>query len=329
MRGPTGDVSDNPPAGTLRKGDRMNRFCGITGAALLVLAAGGCETVKELAESAGRTKVSMTLKNGQKIEGTLLKDQEGQSLVQVGYGSVTVRAGDVMSVEKNGAAPSAQAGDGRLSKWDHCLEVVAGQAWGRGLSQVPATVVDLGILKNVPYLSHRSGDFEMNIYGDPDRPACLEIGLYRGGMDHSERRACIETMCLLLTDPEDRRSLRSINLEKGSGTRKGLVFEITPPTDKDAYGGWWVTVYDEGALSVQRASDAELAQITITPSQIKSPARPGATPVGIHPPSTPANPLRWQEHDLKNARPAPATTQEPRVYRRGVYRKNGVYVVLN
>lgn len=297
----------------------MNRFTIVTSAALILLVAGGCETIKGIAEATGRTKVSMTLKNGQKIEGTLLKDQDGQSLVQVSYGSVTVSTGDVASVERHGVDPEPVSGDGRLSRWDHCLSIVSRHGWSKALSQIPATVIDLGILKNVPYLSHRAGDFEMNIYGDPDRPACLEIGLYRGGGNLAERKACLEMMCHLLSDPADREALRSVRLEKGMVKRHGMVFEITPPTDKDSYGGWWISVYDEKSLDQQRATDAELAAITIAPAQIKPAVR---TPVTL-------SPIHWQEHDLRMARPAAPAEKAPLVYKRGVHRKNGVYVVAS
>src|ERR1041384_5976670 len=98
----------------------MNRFSGVAGAALILLGAGGCETIKDLAEASGRTKVSMTLKNGKKIEGTLLQDQDGKSLVQVSYGSVTVSSGEVVKAEKTGVATAPTAGDGRPSPWDPC-----------------------------------------------------------------------------------------------------------------------------------------------------------------------------------------------------------------
>jgi hypothetical protein len=290
----------------------MNRFSGVAGAALILLGAGGCETMKELAEATGRTKISMTLKNGKKIEGTLLQDQDGKSLVQVSYGSVTVSSGEVVKVEKTGVASAPTAGEGRLSRWDHCLHIIAERPWSKQLAQVPATVIDFGVLKNVPYLSHRSGDFEMNVYGDPDRPAGLEMGIYRGGGTPAQRQACLETMCLLLKEGSDREALLSVSgLDRALVRRNGLVFEVTPPTEKDSYGGWWISIYDETALAEQRASEKELMTITLTPSQLKRPA-------GLHP---------WQEHDLKMARPAPSEAQEPRVYKRGVFRKNGTYVV--
>jgi hypothetical protein len=304
----------------------MNRLCGVTGAVLIGLGLGGCDTIGQLAEATGRTKVSMTLKNGQKIEGTLLSDQNGHSVVQVGYGSVTVTSGEVASVEKTGAAPAPVPGEGRLARWDLCLHVAV-SCWSPALTQVPATVIDLGVLKNVPYLSHRAGEFELNIYGDPDRPAGLEIGLYRGGMSRADRKTCLDTMCRLLSDPADREALQSLGLEKGSLRRRGMVLEVTPPSDPDAYGGWWISVYEEQALREQRASDSELASITLTPAQIKGAPRAPLASAGHPPAPVAANPLLWKEHDLKSARPAPPAVQESRVYKRGVYRHNGAYVV--
>src|ERR1043165_9226990 len=126
------------PAATNLGGNGMTRFTGVAGAALILLGVGGCETIKGLAEATGRTKISYTLKNGQKIEGTLLSDQDGKSLVQVSYGSVTVTTGDVAKGEKTGVAEAPKAGEGRLARWDHCLHIIADRPWSRQLAQVPA-----------------------------------------------------------------------------------------------------------------------------------------------------------------------------------------------
>jgi len=291
----------------------------------LVLSGVGCEAAQNLAEAVGKTKVSMKMKNGQTIEGTLLKDENGQSVVQVKYGSVTVSTGDVASVETVGTAPVPQAGEGRLSRWDHCLHVVTERSWSHNLVQVPATVIDLGIFKNVPYFSHRSGDFELNVYGDPEHPACLEIGLHNGVANPAERNACHETMMALLTSPADRETLRTLNLQQSRVVKAGMVFEVSPPTEKDSYGGWWISVYDEQLLDGQRASAAELASITEprAPMAIHSP--PSA--VGVHAPAPAPSLFHWKEQDLKKARPQANPADEGRIYKRGIYRKGGVYVV--
>src|SRR5207249_3122550 len=67
------------------------------------------------------------------------------------------------------------------------------------LEQIPATVIDKGILKNVPYLSHRSGDYEFNVYGDPEAPSGIEIGIYNQLLaDPSAKERCVNLMVALL-----------------------------------------------------------------------------------------------------------------------------------
>jgi hypothetical protein len=278
----------------------------------LVLAlAAGCKILDQISNIVGNTKVSVKLENGETIEGTLLKQGDGQSVVKVSYGTVTVTASDTLTIESRGPDDAPTPGSGRLAKWDRCLEVAAGRPWAAQLRQIPATVVDVGVLKNVPYMSHRSGGYEVNIYGDPDLPACLEIGIYNLNPAASARRECIDAMVQLLNDAGDREFVQRLSLEAAKAERTGLVFEVTPPSAEDAYNGWWISVYDLKALERQRASDAELAQITVPRAQVK----PGG---GV---------LRWNPADLRMARPDEGKrAEESRVYVRGIHRKNGVYV---
>jgi hypothetical protein len=239
-----------------------------------------------------------------------------------------VTSGDVLSVEKQGEAEEALPGSGRLAKWDRCLHVITARPWAAELSQIPADVIDKGIMKHVPYLSLRSGPYEFNIYGDPDQPACLEIGVYAKAPAQADRKECLETMAMLLNDPGDRKALRSANLEKCLIQASGMSIEVTPASADDAFGAWWISVYSENDLNQQRASQAELTKITVTHNEIKGKTGPGASsPVtaGARPPRSV---LSWGEHDLKNARSQPGdVADDHRVYVKGVYRKNGVYVV--
>jgi len=292
----------------------------------LVLSALGCQVMDQMAEKLGNVKVSMKLKNGETIEGTLLKEGEGGSLVQIKYGTVTVSTGDVASVEKKGDAPEALPGAGRLAKWDRCVHMIAGRL-GALPAQIPATVIDRGIMKNVPYLSHRAGEYEFNVYGDPDQPAGLEVGLYSPDPSDAARKHCLATMLTVLNDAADRNFLMTLSLLEAKETRAGLTFEVTPPTAHDAYGGWWISIYDDRALQRQRASDRELAQISVTRGQVKTAAgspEPAAHGNGA---GAPLSVLRWKEHELRLARPASSgPADQSRVYLRGVHRKNGVYV---
>jgi hypothetical protein len=282
----------------------------------LIAGLGACESIDKFGEILGNSKVSMKLKNGQKIEGTLLQKEDGSSTVQLTYGTVTVTSGDVASVETSEPGPKPSVGTGRLAKWDHCLHsLVASRASAALITPIAATVIDKGIFRNVPYLSHRSGDWEFNVYGDPDEPAGLELGITSRTPGLDARRHCLRVIAEFLNDPEDRTLLASLNLDRAKVERRGMIFEVTPATDEDAYGSWWISIYSVPLLEQQRASEKELARITTGRGQ------PAAAPAG-------GDVLRWKEHELKMARPDADGGQQGRVFLRGIHRKNGVYVAL-
>lgn len=282
-------------------------------ATLLPVLALGCNGLGGLAPMLGNTKISYTLKNGEKIEGTLLQSEEGQSLVQIKYGAVTVTTGDVASSQVLGEDAALPAGTGRLATLARALRLMAEQPWGSPLLQVPATLVTAGTLRNVPYASLRAGNFEINVYGDPDAPAGLEVGVYGSVHSAVSRRICLAALKRVLSDPADQAFLDTLPLDGAKKPRAGLTFEVTPPTASDAFGGWWISVYDEKALGEQRASDRELAAITIPRNQIKTAPTPSVT--------------SWKPHELRLSRPEETQPGDGgRVYLRGIYRKNGAYV---
>jgi hypothetical protein len=153
----------------------------------------------------------------------------------------------------------------RLADVSHSLEVAASKPYLKGLVQIPATVIDKGILRNVPYQSFRAGDYEVNVYGDPDQPAGLEIGINRGLLKSmAARRNCIDFVGSVMSDPADQKLLTALKLmRKDMVILDGLTVEVTTPMEEDSYGGWWVSAYREKALDHARASDKELAQIAV------------------------------------------------------------------
>jgi hypothetical protein len=199
----------------------------------------------------------------------------------------------------------------RLPPLARCVELAASADWGGDLTQIPATVIDTGVLKHVPYQSHRAGDYELNVYGDPDSPACVEIGATGAALRSAAAKGqCVAFMASLLADPGDRSLLRSLKLGQDLQKRGGLTFEVTPETAPDAYGGWWVSVYDTAALDRSRASPPELAAITV-PKEAPAPAAPAPTYA----------PLPWSPRERELARPGGKT-----VYVRSYVRKDGTYV---
>jgi hypothetical protein len=159
------------------------------------------------------------------------------------------------------------------------------QPWIHGLKQIPSTVIDKGVLKYVPYTSFQSGDYELNIYGDPDHPAGVEIGMYRTLLDNeTAKQQCIDFLSKLLPEQAQRKALQNLSIKKDSATSGTMTVEITPPTDDDAYGGWWVSAYYVTALDYFRASPTELTNITVDKSN-------------------PQN-SDWSQSDMKFARPS-------------------------
>lgn len=139
-------------------------------------------------------------------------------------------------------------------------QTIAPQDW----VQIPATLIDDGVLRNVPYQSYRSGILELNIYGDPAAPAGVEIGIY-GTITALPFKKRLIAFVAEVTGAE---FPDSFNLDQDK-KRLGLIdYEITPPTAPDAYGGWWVSAYDMSRLESARIADNEIHAITTQRAQI-------------------------------------------------------------
>jgi len=278
---------------------------------------------------------SLEFGNDNSLECTVL--QTSATNVTVLYRSMVLRmprseVAAIKDVDFKRAPTAGRAS--RLADYKAVLVTAAIQPWASDLQQIPATVIDNGVLRNVPYKSFRAGrDYEINIYGDPAAPAGFEIGV-RGGLldDESAKRNCLAFICSLLRDPADREGVRGLSVEKGKNLRNGLTLEVTPPSDPDAYGGWWVSVYSEQALDSMRASDKEMESITVAGDSLKSKRSRSVSPESLG---------DWSSEDLQYARP-PRTSQSGgsvysggstgkshgggSVYVSGYTRKDGTYV---
>ncbi|MEI8373514.1 MAG: hypothetical protein WCJ35_11865 [Planctomycetota bacterium] len=219
----------------------------------------------------------------------------------------------------------------RLSDNSVTVQTVAAQVWASDFKQIPATVIDVGIMRNVPYKSYLAGgDYEINVYGDPESPAGFEIGVHGPLVnDDQAKQNCIECACKLLGEPADQQVVRAMSMEKDQKVRNGVTFEVTPPSASDAYGSWWVSIYDDHALDAARASDAELKSITVT--------RNVAVPTVRKRTSETSGESRdmdgsddWHPQDYRFARATSTASSgaggRGSVYVRGYTRKNGTYV---
>lgn len=253
------------------------------------------------------------LSNGGTLDGVVLKEDGDKLSVRLKHGVVMLKRSEVASIDK-AAAPGPQACAQRLPGWTRCVDTLAACAWAKDLRQIPATVIDKGALRHVPYLSFRAGDHEFNLYGDPDAPAGVEVGITRQDRLTSEaaKKECFDLIASLLSQNGDRELLVSLDQRIDKEVREGLTFEVTPETAEDAYGGWWISIYDERALDAARASDEEIRRITESRKLIQQ-----ADP---EPKSDDSSAALWERGDLEEARPPDG--DQDRVYRRD-YRRQG------
>jgi hypothetical protein len=258
------------------------------------------------------TADTINLTNGRSIQGVILKETEAGYVIRAKYTTLTLSKTEVKSVDKTKAEQAEAKLTNRLPGWEKCIDTAAAKRWVKNLQPIPATVIDKGIMKNVPYASYRSGNYEINVYGDPDNPAGVEIGIYNQLIkDQTARKNCLEYMGEVLLDQKDKAVLRTLKLAKDLKKQGDLTFEITPETDEDAYGAWWVSVYNEKALDRARATDKELKAITITKEEVKA-----SKPTSSDDPLEKYNPA-----DLKYSRPAGGSSGGS-----GSTRKDGTYV---
>ncbi len=200
-------------------------------------------------------------------------------------------------------APRQPVTEGRLIDSGLIIETFATRFGARDLKQVPSEVIDSGIFRYVPYLTYETSRGELNIYGDPQHPAGVEIGIYAGKA--STKQELRSLMAGLLQQAADRELLHALSLDEDKLERAGLTFEVTPPTAEGSYGGWWISIYDAAAIDRARASDAELKTIAV-----EAPARQYAPPA----------------ETKKPARKAREAGTSDRVYIQDYSREDGAYV---
>jgi hypothetical protein len=243
------------------------------------------------------SRVSLELANGHSLPCTILQTNPTQYTILNGFMVLRMPRSELVGIKELDSKPATTAvSPHRLAGFRTIVVATTAQPWATDFQQIPATVIDNGVLRNIPYKSFRAGrDYEINIYGDPDTPAGFEIGVHDSLLnDASAKQNCVVFICGLLHEPADRASVHGLFLEKDKKLRDGLTFEVTPPSDPDAYGGWWVSVYNEGTLASVRATDAEMQAITVSRSAV-SRRTSGA--------GSPESRGDWSSDDLRYARP--------------------------
>jgi hypothetical protein len=241
---------------------------------------------------------TIKLSDGRTLSGQILQTNGVSIVIQTDLGTFNYPLNEVKEVTQALEKTSESRTTGRMLTQKGVVLLLSKQPWASNLKQIPATVIDRGILRNIPYVSYRcgGGDYEVNVYGDPDEPAGIEVGVYGKLLgDAAAKQNCLGFALNLLGQSEDRVVVKTLKLDQDERTYNGLTFEITPPTAEDSYMGWWVSIYSKEMLDRARASDEELKQITV--SKVDAAAAPAVS-----------EPAIWSKEEMKLSRPTPTNT---------------------
>jgi len=308
----------------------------------------------------------VVLKSGGVLTGTVLQHDGQGVLVQTETGTYHYPPSWVTDVKKEAAAAPHVSNNGkRIPDWAQIVSLLANNSWADGLKQVPATMIENGVWKNVPYVSFRcaSGGYEMNVFGDLNNPAAVQIGAMSYlSQDTGARSNCVNFICSVLASADARKMVRALNWNQADIQKnEGLTFQTLRPGEPDSYGGWWVTVYNDIALANAQASETELlamnqplaaAPPALAAPQPAAPVQPNTPPASAGTPSDDASaqqsaapaaqpatevvagtttyynahPAAWTADEMANARPVSAAPATPaNVYPRTYTRTGGTY----
>jgi hypothetical protein len=240
----------------------------------------------------------LVFSNNRTISGTVLQTNDDEVLLLTGYAAFNFSKSNIKEIKTERGEVVQPLKADRFPDFKKTVLLLSKQVWATNLTPIPATVIDKGILRNVPYSSFRCGeDYEINVYGDLQHPAGIEIGIYRKLLENtSAKDNCLKFIGNLLGQTADKEIVQGLDLKKDVKIRDNLTFEITPPTDSDSYNGWWISVYSEHELNLARASDEEMNSISLTKADAAKQS------------SQSNNPSAWSANELKLARPSAPTT---------------------
>ena len=216
---------------------------------------------------------SIVLKDGHTIHGLIIKNSVDSILMQEEFGEKTYPKSEIVRVldePDTGTYFTELISRGTLPSWRVMANDLRTHDQIKSVVEVPATTVTVGNFRNVPYLSFLvNRDIELNIYGDPNHPAGVELGIYGSRKNDVKLQKVLRGYFAgFLGSREEVAALYKIGLKEGKAKAGTLTFEVTPPTAPDSEGAWWVSIYNLKALDSVRLPDAKYAALTKPPSEV-------------------------------------------------------------
>lgn len=209
---------------------------------------------------------SLVLKDGRMVRGLIIRNSRDAVLLQRAVQETSYPKSQIIRINDYPDTDGMYTRINRmgdLPSWRVIANDLRTHDAIKSLVEIPATMIDNGVFKNVPYKSFRvNDDIELNIYGDPENPAGIELGIYGNRSGNLRLRKTLRGyLAGFLTTRQEIGALYSLGLEKGLVDVGNLTIEITPRNAPDAYGAWWVSLFNRKSLDRVRLSNAEYAKM--------------------------------------------------------------------
>ena len=273
------------------------------------------------ADDPDRSPDTLHLLDGKVVHGLIIKNSSDSVLIQQENGELDIPKSKIVRIIDNADRNVLYTGmnrKGQLPSWRVIANDLRTHDAVKSLVEIPATVIDVADFKNVPYKSFRvNEDIELNIYGDPENPAGVELGIYGPrSADKKLRKLLRAYLAGFLSTREEIAALYSLGLSKGKTQVGNVIIEITPAHAFDAYGAWWVSLYNPTELAKVRLSDSEYKRLVRPFDEVIG--KKGRVISG-----------GWSRKDAERSRKVRAEGSSARVIMKGFYRDdNGVFRLI-
>jgi len=294
----------------------MNSRALLTLAVVLVFLAKGSAS-----DDSFKAPDSIVLKDGRTIRGLIIRNSVDSVHLQEEFGERSYPKSEIVRIRDEadiGIIFTDIHRKGDLPSWRVMANDLRTHDEIKSLVEIPATTVTTGEFRNIPYKSFRvNSDIELNIYGDPNDPAGVELGIYGAKRSSAKVRKNLRAyLAGFLTTRKEIAALYGLDFQGGKATAGNITFEITPPTADDSFGAWWISLYNLRDLAAVRMDDAEYAALTKPADEVID--RKGR--VIAH---------GWTKKDLEKSERLDVLGKHSQVLLRGFYRdSNGDFQLL-
>jgi hypothetical protein len=217
----------------------------------------------------------VVLNNGRKYIGTIVTSTPETIVLSIDGGTVEFPRTAVVSPPHFGpVARSAEPVETVPSAFDPnkhplpplnlALRRLREFSWSKSPRQVPVLVTDRGRWKFLPAVSFWVGGFcQVSCYGDPTRPAAIEVSLHRPVPDSwAQKRDLLEYIMGLVPGLAADNRFDKLNINGDSFAVGDLWFAVSAPESRETPDRWTLRLIHEVSVSASRATLTELQAIS-------------------------------------------------------------------